>query len=374
MSLSRRRLFRGRLRRQCLRTAFLVASLSLFTEGNIGRVPQNLMLSCFGVSTRIGDDNIFERRSNSRNNSINSEKRPHLFWNPERGSPLLASDESSPLEVDQPLPPPAPPKELPLRFLRAGKGDPAIGLNRYEATLAWRKEAKIDTILRESFPDFAFIKQHYPHFYHLKGRNGEPCFYERPAQTNLRALREGGVTLEKLLRHYTMITEFQWQYLERRDLAHSIYVIDLAGIRMKDFFGESVDFVKKAAALSALHYPERAGFVFVINVPSWFKVIWTAVRPIVDDATLKKIYILRGADEIRKNLLQRISLENIPPEYGGTSIPLGHSSEEKLLTDLMAHNNALASQRKAVCEGCTTGINLKDWACSFCRWTPVRSY
>lgn len=182
------------------------------------------------------------------------------------------------------------------------------------------------------------------------------------------------MNLEKLLRYYTMITEFQWQYLERRDLASSIYIIDLAGIRMKDFFGETVEFVKKAASFSAKHYPERAGFVFVINVPSWFKLIWQVVRPIVDEATLKKIYILRGADEIRHNLLQRIALENIPPEYGGTSMPLGQAPEEKLLANLMAHNNFLTSQRRTVCDGCKTNTNPEHWPCAVCRWTPARSY
>jgi CRAL/TRIO domain len=270
--------------------------------------------------------------------------------------------------------PPAPPHELPLRFLRAGKNDPVVGLQRYEATLAWRKQERVDTILREAFPQFHVIKQYYPHFYHFSGRAGEPCFYEQPAKTNLRALREHGVQLDQLLRHYIMITEFQWQYIERNDTARSIYIIDLEGIRMRDFFGETIDFVKKAAAISAQHYPERAGCVFIVNVPSWFKLIWQVVRPIIDESTLKKIYILRGQDEIRQNLLQRISLEHIPPEYGGTSVPLGYSPQEQELARLVQHNNALASQRRAACDGCRSNVDTKRWPCQFCKWTPARSY
>lgn len=272
------------------------------------------------------------------------------------------------------LAPPRPPATLPLRFLRAGKNDPAVGLQRYEATLRWRKDHGVDTILRHSHVDFAVIKQHYPHYFHLRGRHNEPCFYDRPAKTNLPALRAAGVDLPKLLHHYTLITEFLWQYLERDDLARSIYIIDLDGIRMRDFFGETVDFVKKAAGFSAQHYPERAGTVFVINVPSWFKLIWQVVRPIIDEGTLKKIFILRGADEIRQNLLQRIPLENIPLEYGGTGLALGQAPEETLLANLMEHNNGLAWHRQAVCEGCRADIKPEHWACPFCRWTPARSY
>jgi CRAL/TRIO domain len=282
-----------------------------------------------------------------------------------------SSNEATTMERDSlsegvpPLPPPAP-SELPVRFLRAGKNDPIEGVRRYQATLQMRKEQGVDTILRETSPDFHSIKEHYPHFCHYRGKNNEPCFYEQPPKTNLRALRANGVTLDKLLRHYTMVTEYQWQYIERDDLAKSIYVIDLNGIRMTDFVGEAVDFVKKASAFSAQHYPERAGYVFVINVPGWFKLIWNVVKPIIDEDTLKKIYILRGAEEIRKAMQERIELEFIPPEYGGTSLPLGQSPQEKTLADWMEHNNSLSEQGRKLCSDHTN--------CKFCTWVPARSY
>jgi hypothetical protein len=264
---------------------------------------------------------------------------------------------------------PKPPKELPLRFLLAGKGDVEEGLRRYEATLKWRKEEKIDYILSEPSPNFALIKQHYPHFYHGRGRGGECCYYEQPPKTNLKALKQGGVTIDKLLHHYAMVTEFQWQYLERDDLARSITIIDLQGIRFMDFAGEVIDFVKRASAFTGQHYPERAGFVFVINVPGWFKVIWNVVKPMVDDVTLQKIYILRGPEEVREKMEERIAPENIPPEYGGTSMyKLGESPEEKLMADLMDHNNALA-RGENVCSG-----SKGSPPCRFCSWTPARSY
>ena len=141
-------------------------------------------------------------------------------------------------------------------------------------------------------------KQHYPHYYHLKGRNGEPVFFELPPKTNLQAMRKGGVDLPSLLRHYAMVTEFQWQFVERDDFARSITVIDLEGMRMTDFVGECVDYVRKCSEFTGQHYPERAGTVLVINVPGWFKMIWNVVKPMVDEVTLRKIRILRGKEEI----------------------------------------------------------------------------
>lgn len=266
----------------------------------------------------------------------------------------------------RPLPPPAPPTALPLRFLRAGKNDPTLGRQRYQATLAWRREQGVDTILREAFPHFTTIKHYYPHYCHLRGRQHEPCFYEKPAQTNLKALKHAGVTLATLLRHYTLVAEYQWQYLERDDMMRSIYMIDLQGIRLLDFAGEAVEFLQTAASLASQHYPERAGCVFVLNVPAWFKMIWSAVSNIVDESTLSKIFILRGVDEMRRVLQEKIPLENIPPEYGGTSMPLGESPEEQILAEWMEHNNRLQQQGRQVCEACET--------CRFCQWVPARSY
>ena len=136
------------------------------------------------------------------------------------------------------IPAPLAPTELPIRFLRAGKGDIIEGQRRYMATLHWRKEQNIDTILFEEHFKFTMIKENYPHYFHLRGKQGEPVFYEQPPKTDLQKLKNGGVTLISLVRHYTMVTEFQWQFLESNDFARSITVLDLEGIRMMDFVGE----------------------------------------------------------------------------------------------------------------------------------------
>lgn len=264
---------------------------------------------------------------------------------------------------------PEPPLELPDRFLRAGKGNPEEGQRRYEATLEWRKENGIDTILVEPHPDFELIKSNYPHYYHLRGRNNEPVFFELPPKTNLQAMRDGGVTLPGLLRHYAMVTEFQWQFIERDDFAKSITVVDLDGMRMMDFVGECVEYVRSCSDFTGQHFPERAGFVLVINAPGWFAMIWNVVKPMVDEVTLKKINILRGnKEEVLEALLEKIDIKNIPSQYGGESMPLGESPQEHLLRDLMKHNN------KLVAGDHSCGGRAADPPCPFCSFVPARSY
>ena len=297
----------------------------------------------------------------SAQQSVKPDQPPHPPYTPEYPPPPPQKD--TPIRS---LEPPPPPKELPLRFLRAGKNDPIEGKRRYEQTLAWRKDYDMDHIIKSPHPHFELIKQHYPQFFHLRGRNNEPVWYERPPGVNLKALLSAGVDLDALLRHYAMVTEFGWQYLCPDDMGRSITVIDLDGIKMTDFVGDVVDFTKKCSAFTGSHYPERAGYVFVINVPYWFNMIWSVVKNFVDSVTLEKISIVRGEKEIMKAMLERIPIENIPPEYGGKSMPLGLSPEEQKLKAFMIHNLMLANG--------TSDCGGVQGNCPFCTWVPERSY
>ena len=145
------------------------------------------------------------------------------------------------------------------RFVRATKGDEALAQRRYQETEAWRKNNGIDVLLSEPHPQFTTIKQHYPHYYHGRGKRGEPVYYELPAQINLKELKRSGIDLSSLLRHYLLVTDFCWTVLERVQhgpQSQSIYVLDLEGIKLKDFVGDVAKFVKEAASLTSQHYPE----------------------------------------------------------------------------------------------------------------------
>ena len=218
---------------------------------------------------------------------------------------------------------------IPFRFIRATKGDITAARARWADTCSWRKEWGMDEVLHKPHPHVELIKRYYPHHFHLRGKKNECCYYERPPKMNLTELKKEGLQIEDLLKHYAICCEFMWTEIEDSEEGKSIYVIDLDGIGIRDFAGEVVDFVKRASSFTGAHYPERSGSIYVINVPSWFSVIWNVVKPMVDDVTKKKISIMRyGKEAITKALMEKIDIENIPPEYGGKSMPLGQSPEE----------------------------------------------
>ncbi|KAE9046070.1 hypothetical protein PR001_g1830 [Phytophthora rubi] len=226
---------------------------------------------------------------------------------------------------------------VPMRFILAEKGDEDKALERYNETTEWRREEGVDRLLEEPSPHFKIIKENYPHYYHKRGKNGEPVYYEKPGKINLKALKNAGLTLDDLMHNYLMITEFLWQVIEQDDNRKGISVLDVDGIGISDFAGEAVEYVRKAASVSGKHYPERCAYIFVINVPSWFSMIWNTVKGMVDDVTREKVIIVRGKKKIFEALSERIPVENIPVEYGGTSD--GKSPEEDLLFNLMAYVN-----------------------------------
>jgi hypothetical protein len=224
----------------------------------------------------------------------------------------------------------AAPESIPFRFIRATKGDVAAAKMRWAETSQWRADMGMDSILSKPHPKLQVIKDNYPHYFHLRGKKNECCYYERPAKMNLPALKAAGVQMDELLTHYALCCEYMWTEIEPSEEGKSIYVIDLDGIGFRDFAGEVVDFVKRASAFTGAHYPERSGSIFVINVPSWFNVIWNVVKPMVDDVTKQKITIMKyGMEAITQALAEKIDIQNIPPEYGGRSMPLGQSPEEK---------------------------------------------
>lgn len=61
-------------------------------------------------------------------------------------NPPTTDNDASATTVDESFDPPPPPTELPDRFLRAGKMDAAEGIRRYQATLEWRREQRMDHV------------------------------------------------------------------------------------------------------------------------------------------------------------------------------------------------------------------------------------
>jgi hypothetical protein len=56
------------------------------------------------------------------------------------------------------------------RYIRGCQGDLVEARRRWDLTLKWREEQRVDGVLSEPFPEFEHVKACYPHFAHKRAR------------------------------------------------------------------------------------------------------------------------------------------------------------------------------------------------------------
>ncbi|ETV80086.1 hypothetical protein H257_06483 [Aphanomyces astaci] len=216
------------------------------------------------------------------------------------------------------------------RFIAAEKGNVDKGRVRYENTLQWRRENRVDGMLHIPQPHFHLIKKNYPQYFHGQSIKGHCVYYEKVGKIDLKAMKAAGLTIEQLLRHYIYLTEYMWTILEPSDSGRSVTVLDVEGIGFYDLTGDVMDFVRQAMGFVSAHYPERSAQIFIVNVPRWFDVVWRVVSPMIEPVTKEKIRICKGR-AVKEELLKSIAEDQLPVDYGGTGVKLGLSAEEVAL-------------------------------------------
>lgn len=217
--------------------------------------------------------------------------------------------------------------EIPIRYIKGMGGDMVEARRRWVESLKWREEYKVDTILQEPNPHFDAIKHYYPHFVYNRAKNGSPVYYEIPARTDLKKLRQNGVDLDSLIRHYIYITEFIWLEIDTEPEQKLLTIMDLTGVSISQFAGEVKDFMVRAAKLIGAHYPERSYKIFVLNAPWWFNMIWKLMSPLMHANTRAKVTVCGGT--FMDKLEELIDLDQIPAEIGGKCpTPILESPEE----------------------------------------------
>ncbi|CAM9583946.1 unnamed protein product [Discosporangium mesarthrocarpum] len=245
---------------------------------------------------------------------------------------LVTSSNSKGQQSSVPLAPDGYPENLDIhiRYIKGMGGDMVEARRRWIESLKWREAEKVDTILDEPVPRFDIIKKYYPHFYFKTAKNGCHCYYEIPAGINLEKLRENGLKMDSLCRHYIYITEFLWKMVDTNPEGKLLTIMDLKGIRMSMFVGDVKDFVVRSAKMISAHYPERSFKIFIINAPWWFNIIWKVVSPLLHANTRAKV-IVCGSGFI-DTLRELVDDDKIPKDIGGSD-PTPHleSPEEMQL-------------------------------------------
>jgi hypothetical protein len=112
------------------------------------------------------------------------------------------------------------------------------------------------------------------------------------------------------------------------------------------FDSRAREFLKTVSKVSSDNYPETLGAMFIVNVPSFFSVLYNVAKPLIPPETKRKIHVLTSKN-VKAELLKFIDSDQLPNFLGGECIcdPSSTTDDKGCLysnkgpwKDLMAEN------------------------------------
>lgn len=236
------------------------------------------------------------------------------------------------------------PDGIPDRYLRMQKSDRQKAKKAFEATVKWRRDKDINTILARPHEKFDVCKKVFPHFFCGRDDTDHVILLQRPGLIDLPLGIANGLTGEDLLYHYIYEMEYLWHILEPAANATMTSVIDLTGLNFSVLRKpELLHVVQLFCSTMDAHFPLRAHKTLLINAPKWFGAIFKLISPLLRESTKQNIKILskgRKQDETLSTLGPEIlmpyngKLEGMPPsemERDLRNFVSTQSEERKLL-------------------------------------------
>ncbi|CAL8462059.1 g1590 [Coccomyxa elongata] len=247
------------------------------------------------------------------------------------------------------------------RFLRARQHDLKRAKEMYAASMKWRAEFGVDTILE----DFQFHERDafislYPQGYHKTDKTGRPIYIQHLGAIHYKKL-EAVTTEERMIKFH--VQEYErcarvimpaCSIVAGRHIDQTFAIIDVKGVGLKHLTGDIKKMLSRIMAIDQNNYPEMLGHTCIINAPSVFKMVWQAVKSFIDPKTQEKIEICKT--DYVPALLKWVDAENLPEYLGGTSKATllddaGPWQDPKILAQVEANNERARLAAKNFTEG-----------------------
>ena len=207
------------------------------------------------------------------------------------------------------------------RFVKARKGHLDDVLVMVKNHIAWYKDFGVANIMEFRFSELELFRKVYPHGYHGVDRLGRPVYIERYSNMDSDYLY-GITTLERISKYW--VRGYEHLLYDRfpacgPKIMQSCVILDLAGVKLGMFGSRAREFVRTVSKVSSDNYPETLGAMFVVNVPSFFSILYSAVKPLIPPETKKKIHIIT-AKHVKTELLKYIDAGQLPKFLGGECV------------------------------------------------------
>ncbi|GMH70174.1 hypothetical protein TL16_g05341 [Triparma laevis f. inornata] len=222
------------------------------------------------------------------------------------------------------------PNVPPQNFLRTCNNDVTKAEKLWQEHLSWRRVAEIGSIHQRPHPHFHDIKKAYPHFVHGHARNGLPVSYELCGRMNLKPLFREGLQVADMIHHLVYTTEYMINVLKpqlKSKVADGvdyepepggIVIMDVKGLSLSQLSGDLISYLSAAGAMVNANYPGFQKRTIIVNAPMWFSGAWGGVNKFMSKE-VRDAACVCGSNYM-KELNKSIDLDQIPKEYGGTSV------------------------------------------------------
>jgi len=221
-------------------------------------------------------------------------------------------------------------------------------------SMKWRAKIGADHILEEfpKSPYYKFLTENYPTNHSdprspkiFRIRDGSHLCIE--SMGNLNPEAAALIPPEEIIRYHIWSMELADKI--RRDCAkelgykyvmQSFIVEDLDGIGLGHL---SMSFLlKQFTTIDNANYPETLRKVIIVNVPTIFSMVWSAVQYFWDEHQKAKFQFVSSSENHSPILLKVISPEYLPKSYGGS---LDYAIPKKTIEQLKVEINAIPKKQ-----------------------------
>lgn len=246
-----------------------------------------------------------------------------------------------------------------LRFLIAFVDDEKVAKDRLEQAIAWRKENKFDELMQKvldldesEIPYYDIFKRFsYENDFYTEDKHGNPVSFVQVQRLDPAAFT-GNISLEMfseigqyiIARNIARFTKFT---NERNTLVRGVRIIDLQGLGLKHISPEMVKYIKTVVSPAQKNVPEHLFKCYIINAPTVFTAGWAVFKSFLEQRTQNKIKIM-GTNYLDA-LLEHVSIENLPKQYGGLNEkPIFGDAENDFKKELVGAGKMLSITEKVV--------------------------
>ena len=207
-------------------------------------------------------------------------------------------------------------EHMPIRHLRAEKGNIQHAILKIKDTIAWRRAFEVEKIKHCFDPDGdeemrkIIEKENETGKIYCRGydKDGRVAMYMRPHMEN---------TKDEVnqMRHLVYNLERAIACTAHKSGREKInLVIDYRGFRLRD--APPLSTSRHTLDILQKHYPERMYRAYVCNPPSVFKAFWAVIKVFVDPVTKNKICFCSGKAGM-ETLAENFDLTTVEPCAGG---------------------------------------------------------